>query len=291
MKKAIGIGLVVAVVTTLCFGSVALAAPGDLNIDVDGGDLEGVTVTGGSDEGHLYVHVYQHTSPDVGSHHWFMANGGFDATVSASPGPSGSGLLATSMHGTSRSSADFTGGGAQNFDVTGAWPDDNWGMIEYYVSGSDSAELDTVIGGAKFHRSIGGDYYTLLTATGDYNAMVSSWLIDSTAVSFDTSFGEDDVIAGGYVNFYNDSPGSVIWDNYVHPTKTGISADYGPSISIPDDRAWHTVGNGWLEQEAWGAGGISNWNGQSITGPDAYAYQEIYHGGGTWDYFAGISAY
>lgn len=296
MKKKfriIGVAVAVAVVAVIAFSGIALADDGGTDIDVDGGALDGVTVTAGSDDGHLFVHVYQHTSPAVGSHHWFTADGGFDATVSVTPGPSGSGLMRTDMHGTSRSPATFTGGGAQNFDVTASWPNNTWGMIQYCVTGSDSAELNTAIGtgggGTGFHRTINGSYYTLMTASGTYDAYVEAWLIDSTAVSFDNPFnpGTSDVIAGGWIEFWNSSPGSVIWDD-TFPQHTGITSDIH-GISIPDTNSWDLVGSGFLEMEGWGAGGMSNWNGQSIPGPNAYAWQLIYHGG-DWQYNAGISA-
>jgi len=290
-KKSLVIGLAALVVLGL--STVTLA----FDMDVGGGGLSGATVTAGTDSGTFSVDVYEYTTfPTIGSHHWFYADGGFDATVSVTPGSPGSGLMRTDMYGKSRSPATFTGGGSQNFDATAAWPNNTWGMIQYYVSGTDSAELNTAIGtggsGTGFHRTINGNYYTLITGSGEYEARVEAWLFDSTVTPFDTPL-MGAVLAGGYVCFGSDSSGSVIWDNYVHPTKTGILSDInGIRIGSNDPkhrRAWHTTGPGYLEQKAWGTGGIGNWNGQSISGPNAYAYQYIYHGS-DWDYFAGISA-
>lgn len=276
--------IVVALMVSLCFGSVALAA----DIDVTGGSLDGATVTAGTDSGFLSVDVYEYTSPTIGSHHWFSAVGGFDATVSVSPGSPGSGLVATTMHGTSRSPASFVGGGAQNFDATATYPKNSWGQIEYSVSGSVSAELDTVIGGDKSNWRINGSWSTLITASGTYDAYVGAALVDSTSAPFDTVFDPySDMIAGGYLNFWNSSPGSVIFDD---PTPGGLRVVSSQlSISIPDNKSWKTTGSGYLEMEGYGAGGISNWNGQSISGPHAYATQYIEHGS-DWDYFAGIMA-
>jgi len=293
MKKGLIIGLTV--LMALGLSVVFVLADPDLGLSVTGGDLDETTVTAGTDDGELHVNVWRYASPAVGSHHWFDATGGFDATVTVTPG--GPGLMATYMHGESRSAASFYGGGSQDFGVTGGYSMDSWGYIEYHCEGTTSAELETTIGIERFHRKINSSRYSTVKCSGStgYDAYVEAGLYDrdetpmDNYVAFDRILGpnQDDAwIAYGRVEFWG--TGSVEWDADGHHNRCGLLADIY-AIEIPDDEPWSTTGAGFFEQMGFGRAGMTNWNGSPVPGPDAFGYQFIYHGS-DWDYSAGVSA-